>query len=276
MLTARPHTARPFPARAHRPGGRECVRETPSLWDDPCSSPPRAAAASSGKLIWMSAPVNSLPANHSLFAEFALPVIHVLLELRIDQRGQRRVGDLAHQRPQQGRRALRHQREQQLQQQRRHRRAFGIVQPIGVAQPLRRVRRRDQAAIAIGADDVFADRAGLGDGVAIVGDDGRFAERMNGAQLLRRPHVRLALIADDLVGHAELFEQPQHALRAGIVEMMNRQHGVPFNWPPLVPAGRTAKSRRPEEQLDIYPGDIDIQIYPGKYKLPKIQSYSNG
>jgi hypothetical protein len=36
------------------------------------------------------------------------------------------------------------------------------------------------------------------------------------------------------------------------------------------------KSRRPEEQLDIYPGDIDIQIYPGKYKLPKIQSFSNG
>ena len=101
------------------------------------------------------------------------------------------------------------------------------MQPIGVAQPLRRIRRRDQAAVAIGGDDVFGDRAGLRDGVAVVGDDGRFAERMNGAQFLRRAHVRLALIADDLVGHAEFFEQPQHALRAGIVEMMNRQHGVP-------------------------------------------------
>ena len=223
----------------------------------------------------MSAPVNSLPANHSLFAEFAFPVVHVLLELRIDQRGQRRVGHLAHQRPQQGRRALRHQREQQLQQQRRHRRAFGIVQPIGVAQPLRRVRRRDQAAIAIGADDVFADRAGLGDGVAIVGDDGRFAERVNGAQFLRRAHVRLALIADDLVGHAELFEQPQHALRAGIVEMMNRQHGVPFRLA-AVGASRAGQSRDGlKAHRNIYPDDIDSQIYPGKYKLPKIQSFSN-
>ena len=90
------------------------------------------------------------------FRQFAFPVIHVLLELRIDQRGQRLVGDLAHQRPQQGRRPLRHQREQQLQQQRRHRGAFRIVQPIGVAQPLRRIRRRDQAAVAIGGDEVFA------------------------------------------------------------------------------------------------------------------------
>ena len=49
-------------------------------------------------------------------AEFALPERHMLLELRIDQSGQRLIADLAHQRPQQRRRALRHQREQQLQQ----------------------------------------------------------------------------------------------------------------------------------------------------------------
>src|SRR6187551_3273838 len=30
-----------------------------------------------------------------------------------------------------------------------------------------------------------------------------------------------------------------------------------------------AKSRRPEGCRDIYPGDIDNPIYPGKYKLPK-------
>ena len=65
-VSARSRTARPFPVRAHRPAGHECVRETPSPWDGPCSSPPRAEAASSGKLIWMSAPENSLPANHSL------------------------------------------------------------------------------------------------------------------------------------------------------------------------------------------------------------------
>ena len=159
------------------------------------------------------------------FAEFAFPERHVLLELRIDQRGQRLIGDLAHQRPQQRRRALRHQREQQFQQQRRHRRAFGVMQPIGVAQPLRRFRRRDQPAFAIGVDDVFDDRAGFRDGVAVVGDDRRFAERMDRAQLGRRAHVGLALVADDLVGHAEFFQQPQHALRAGIVEMMDGEHG---------------------------------------------------
>ena len=171
------------------------------------------------------------------FRQFAFPVIHVLLELRIDQRDQRGIADLAHQRPQQRRRTLRHQREQQFQQQRRHGGTFGIVQPIGVAQPLRRIRRRDQFAVAIGGDDVFGDRARLRNGVAVVGDDGRFAKRMNGAQFRGRAHVRLALIADDLIGDAEFFEQPQHALRAGIVEMMHRQHGRPPKCRALVPAG---------------------------------------
>jgi hypothetical protein len=49
---------------------------------------------------------------------------------------------------------------------------------------------------------------------------------MNRAQFGRRPHVRLTLIADDLVGNAEFFQQPQHALGAGIVEVMNGEHGV--------------------------------------------------
>ena len=47
--------------------------------------------------------------------------------------------------------------------------------------------------------------------------------------------------------------------------MMNRQHGVPFNWPPLVPAGK----RKVETAIGgaIYlPGDIDNPIYPGKYR----------
>ena len=42
---------------------------------------------------------------------------------------------------------------------------------------------------------------------------------MNRAQLGRRAHVRLTLIADDLVGYAKLLKQPEHALGAGIVEM---------------------------------------------------------
>ena len=191
------------------------------------------------------------------FRKLGFPIVHVLLELRIDQRSQRRIADLAHQWAQQRRCALGHQREQQLQQQRRHRGAFGIVQPIGVAQPLRRVRQRNQAPLAVGVDDVFADRAGLGDGIAVVGDDGRLAERVNSPQFLWRPHVRLALIANDLVGDAEFLEQPQHALRAGIVEMVDRQHWhSPGVGAAFVPAGR-AKVETAKRRSKIYPDDID-------------------
>jgi hypothetical protein len=49
---------------------------------------------------------------------------------------------------------------------------------------------------------------------------------MNDAQFGRRKHVRLALIADDFVGDAKLFEQPQHPLGARIVEMVDGEHGV--------------------------------------------------
>src|ERR1700730_17906313 len=160
-------------------------------------------------------------------AEFAFPERHVLLELRIDQRAQRLIGDFPHQRTQQRRGALRHQGEPKFQEQRRHRRALRIMQPVGVTQPLRGVGRRDQSAVAIGTEEIFDDRARLRDGVAVVGDDRRFAERMDRAQLLWRAHVGLTLIAHDLVRYAQFFQEPQHALRARIVEMMNRQHWRP-------------------------------------------------
>ena len=50
---------------------------------------PRRAAASSGKLIWMSAAVNSSPANHVLFAELAFHEVEVQLDLRLDERALR-------------------------------------------------------------------------------------------------------------------------------------------------------------------------------------------
>ncbi len=59
----------------------------------------------------------------------------------------------------------------------------------------------------------------------MVGNDWRFSERMDRAQLRRRAHIRLTLIADDLISHAEFLQQPQHALGAGVVEMMDGQHG---------------------------------------------------
>jgi hypothetical protein len=48
---------------------------------------------------------------------------------------------------------------------------------------------------------------------------------MYSAQLRRRAHVGLTLIANDLVGQPKFLQQPQHTLGAGIVEMMDREHG---------------------------------------------------
>src|SRR5437879_5784249 len=53
------------------------------------------------------------------------------------------------------------------------------------------------------------------------------AERMHLAQRRRREHgLRVALIALDVVGEAELLEQPQHALRARVVEVVDDDHGL--------------------------------------------------
>src|SRR5690349_9682469 len=58
---------------------------------------------------------------------------------------------------------------------------------------------------------------------------------MDRAQLRRRAHIALALIANNLVGDAELFQEPQDALRTGIVQMMDGEHR-------LVPCGDFASS----------------------------------
>src|SRR5262249_19274797 len=42
----------------------------------------------------------------------------------------------------------------------------------------------------------------------------------------RKPRLLIALIAHELVGRAELFEQPEDPLGTGIVEMMESEHGV--------------------------------------------------
>ena len=64
--------------------------------------------------------------------------------------------------------------------------------------------------------------------VLAVGDHRRLAERMHRLQFRRREHGRgVALVALHLIGHAELLQQPQDALRARIVEMMDGDHGVP-------------------------------------------------
>ena len=66
----------------------------------------------------------------------------------------------------------------------------------------------------------------LGDDKLAVGHDRRLAERMDRAQLFGRAHVRLALVAHDLVRRAEFLKEPQHALTARIVQVMDDDHGV--------------------------------------------------
>ena len=89
---------------------------------------------------------------------------------------------------------------------------------------------------------------------------------MDRAQLRRRAHVGLTLIADDLVGKPKLFQQPQHALGAGIIEMMDSKHGdSPGTWRfcvrLVVPAGRWKVEMR--RRALYYPDVIDRIIYPG-------------
>jgi uncharacterized sporulation protein YeaH/YhbH (DUF444 family) len=80
--------------------------------------------------------------------------------------------------------------------------------------------------LAVLIDQIFDDRTRFGDGQAVIGNHRRLAERMHRAQLGRRQHrFRIALVTLDLVRHAEFFEQPQHALRAGVVQMMDGEHG---------------------------------------------------
>jgi hypothetical protein len=54
---------------------------------------------------------------------------------------------------------------------------------------------------------------------------GRLAERVDGAQFRRRQHrLRIALVFLDLVVQAQFFKQPQDALRARVVQMVDGDH----------------------------------------------------
>ena len=95
------------------------------------------------------------------------------------------------------------------------------------------------------------------------------------AQLCRRAHVRLTLITDDLVGHPKLLEQPQHALGAGVIEVMDGKHGGSFgDWLALWCEVGGA-SRRPESRVQYYPGIIDMPIYPGNIFLAHEEIFMN-
>ena len=104
------------------------------------------------------------------------------------------------------------------------------MQPIGIAQPLGRAGRRHQAPLAMALHQVLDDRARLRERELAVGEHRRLAERMHFAQRGGREHrLRIALIALDLVRQSQFLQQPQNSLRAGVVEVMKREHGA-FLW----------------------------------------------
>ena len=114
----------------------------------------------------------------------------------------------------------------EIEHQRQHRRAFRVMHPLVIGFVIGASRRRHHRALAVTADDVVDDGAGLRDRRIAVGDDGRFAERMDLCELRRRqPGLGVALVALHLIGRTQLLQQPQNALRAGVVEVMKRQHG---------------------------------------------------
>src|SRR6202165_1542279 len=90
---------------------------------------------------------------------------------------------------------------------------------------------------------------------------------MDRAQFRRRPHVRLTLIADDLVRKPKFFQQPQHALGAGIVEVMDGEHGVSpghsARAAALGGASRTPESRDTRRSPDFTRALLTELIYPG-------------
>jgi hypothetical protein len=107
------------------------------------------------------------------------------------------------------------------------------VQEVSVAQLVGRAGGGNETSVAIALEQVLDDGARFGHRGGAVGDHGRLAERVDGAQFRRRQHrLRVALVFFDLVLQSQFFEQPENALRARIVEVVDNDHRVlsPGQW----------------------------------------------
>ena len=102
-----------------------------------------------------------------------------------------------------------------LQQQRQHGRAFGERQPREIIRARGIAGRRRERAARFRLRERFDDGAAFGEDFAVALDQRRFAERVKLLQLRRREaRLRIARIAFDLIGKAQFFQQPEHALGA--------------------------------------------------------------
>ena len=117
--------------------------------------------------------------------------------------------------------------EDELEQQRRHGGAFRVVQPVPAAQGFIGAGGWPQASLSVGFLEVFQDGARLGHHAGAVGDHRRLAQWVDGQQFGRGQHgLGVALVAPDLVGNAQLLQQPQHALGAGVVQVVDGDHAA--------------------------------------------------
>ena len=223
--------ARPPSAPPHKPAGRGSARASRSGSGEMASRPARWRAASSGKLIMMSAAVNSSPANQSRVPSSVSSQSRCWREHR-----QQRLPAPACRAGRAGRRPAR--RAKAASSSPRHNGGTG-----GSAGPTSRL------AGGPSRPSAFSTRystiaPGLGDRPPLILDHRRLAERMDPAERRRREHgLRVALVADHLIGQAELLEQPEDALRARIFEMVDDDHGRPFA--PLCSGGKGTSRAAP-------------------------------
>ena len=100
------------------------------------------------------------------------------------------------------------------------------MQPVVVRQAFVRTLLRAQPAIVVLVHQVFDNRTGFGDGPVAVGYDRRLAQRMHVQEFGRRKSgLLVAAVALDLVVASEFFEEPENALRTGVLEVVDGDHG---------------------------------------------------
>ena len=154
------------------------------------------------------------------------------LQVGLDQRGlhlaAQHTGNRSHEK---GHRLGGNHREHQRHHQPVHQRAFGIVHPEAALAVFWRTQGGLQASqlgagqMAVGLHQVFDDGCRLGHHFAVIADHRRLAQRVHGFELCRgQTGQRIARVDFQLIRHAQLFEQPENALRARRLQVMDDKH----------------------------------------------------
>lgn len=143
--------------------------------------------------------------------ELGLEKVEMRRELLLDARLQRRGG-------------VAQPRGVELEEDWRHRAALGKVEQFAMADMGVGARRRDEVGAAMALTQMLDDRPRFHDDAAIIFEQRRFAERVNGTQFGRREvGDGIALIMADRIRRAELLEQPEDALRTTVVDVVDNQ-----------------------------------------------------